>query len=99
MFERRGVRNSAGVLSEALSTVMDRPCDLGGVCSCVVGVENTLFGGVSAPTTAGLALSIDTRGAGGGNIEVGGNCRDFDTSAWGLLGSAGLPSPVTCGDI
>jgi hypothetical protein len=69
-----GVRNSTGVLSEVLSTVIDLPCGRAGGCNWVVGVEKTLFGGVAYPTLsvvdkAGRLLSIETRG-GGGIIEV-----------------------------
>lgn len=71
-----GVRNSVGVLSEVLSTVIDLPCDRGGVCNWVVGVENTLLGGVaiagalSVAVIVGRDLSIDARGGGGGIIAV-----------------------------
>lgn len=71
-----GVRNSAGTLSEVLSTVMDLPCGRGGVCNWEVGVENTLFGGVAKERVlsavgagvviVGLDLSTDARGGGGG---------------------------------
>jgi hypothetical protein len=77
-----GVRNSTGVLSEVLSTVIDRPCcDRAGVCSWVVGLEKTLFGGaayegpiLSVVATTARALSIEARGGGGGIIVV---CRDL----------------------
>ncbi len=71
-----GARNSVGVLSEVLSTVIDLPCDLVGGCSWVVGVEKTRFGGgvnvdptLSVVATTGRGLSMDGRG-GGGIIEV-----------------------------
>jgi hypothetical protein len=70
-----GARNSAGVLSEVLSTVMDLPCDLGGVCSWLTGVEKTRLGGganvgptLSMVATTGRVRSIEGRG-GGGIIE------------------------------
>jgi hypothetical protein len=72
-----GVRNSTGVLSEVLSTVIDLPCDRAGGCSWVVGVEKTRFGGaayegptLSVVVTTGRVLSIEKRGGGGGIIEV-----------------------------
>jgi hypothetical protein len=69
-----GVRNSTGVLSEVLSTVIDLPWDRAGVCNWVVGVEKTRFGGVEYSTLSvvdktGRLLSIEARG-GGGMIEV-----------------------------
>jgi hypothetical protein len=72
-----GVRNSVGVLSEVLSTVIDLPCDRAGVCNWVVGDEKTRLGGVayegprlSEVATTGRVLSIEGRGGGGGIIEV-----------------------------
>ena len=99
-----GVRNSAGALSEVLSTVIDLPCDRGGGCSCVVGVEKTRFGGVanevSVVVTVGRTLSIEGRGGGGG-IKAFCDIRGVEISdiAWGLVGKAGLCSPVIWGEI
>jgi hypothetical protein len=76
MVEVMGARNSAGVLSEVLSTVIDLPWDLAGGCSWLTGVEKTRLGGganvgptLSVVATTGLDLSIEGRG-GGGIIEA-----------------------------
>jgi hypothetical protein len=99
-----GVRNSAGALSEVLSTVIDLPCERGGVCNCVVGVEKTRLGGVanevSVVVSVGRTLSIEGRGGGGGiNAFCGIRNEEPSGVAWGLVGKAGLCSPVIWGEI
>lgn len=62
---------------------MDRPC-LGGVCTWLVGVENTRLGGVewllSVAAIGGLFLSIDARLGGGGIIVFCVTCLGLELS-------------------
>lgn len=55
----------------------------------------------SGAATLGLDLAVSTVGLGGGGINTPEGVLDFRFSevACGLVGRAGLWSPVTCGDI
>ena len=61
-------RISAGILSDVLSTVIDRPCVRdGGGCGCETGVEKILLGtGCATLPVVDRVLSIDARDGGGG---------------------------------
>lgn len=84
------------------STVIERPCNLGGVGDWVVGPDTTLIGASPLSELGGRDLSNDAR-AGGGNKVVCEAFRGFIISTCGLLGgllgNGGLPSPVSCGVI
>lgn len=100
-----GARNSAGVLCEVLSTVIERPWVLGGVGECVVGVDTTRFGGVAYVVSmigmvlVGVARGLSTEGRGGGGISTPEGTRAFGGSRTEFCrdGKLGLSSPVSCG--